>query len=519
MRGTCNYATKRDQQASVVPMKTIACKLANLEQEPQSYSTVDGYCELGAAGESSETIDVDLSMSDDDTHVPTREEQRVLQSPAPPWYDEDLPSHFQKSSKDKSMIFQTQYKEILEDLYAGYDCNAPFAFPVGIPNLELPLIFSAVIVADLPFLKAVLRRGANLDPIAAQLDGVTPLMLVCKSIEKDGITIGERSLLDILTFLLQVGADPDIADIHGNTPLHCACRMGNTEVVAVLLQFKAATAFKNVAGATAFNCSKTSLHRKLAIRLVKEYELVLKPERLCPCGSMQLFCLCHGQKDGVPVHPRSPCPCKPTDRRKRYEQCCMKRGKYFRETLDQVIETRTITDKHAIKSIAQYMSAYKESCDAAGMTEEEVLQAPLFPGVNRESYTQMYKQMLTQMVKPGVASGEMDPGFGYACLQTDFIPGLWESNLSKTECRKRQDEWNSLIDEYIKSPASHDDTRINLEIERECKIGPSGGALLRQCSNPVCQRTESSASEFKSCAKCLVSAYCRRDCQRIRHDD
>ena len=57
----------------------------------------------------------------------------------------------------------------------------------------------------------------------------------------------------VLQNFLSAGASPDERNTSNDTPLHVACRMGNSEAVQLLLRFGANVALKNRLGRTALN--------------------------------------------------------------------------------------------------------------------------------------------------------------------------------------------------------------------------------------------------------------------------
>ena len=148
------------------------------------------------------------------------------------------------------------------------------------------------------------------------------------------------------------------------------------------------------------------------------------PEIECPCGSKRLLKLCHGAKDGVPLHPRQSCLCEGKKKRgcKPYKDCCLKRGYYLRETLQmivppRIIEGKTREDRAACKMIKKLKDVTVARHRAAGLSDEEISEQPVFapltgePAFNPEEHkTKFYSSFLPSMV----SSGEVDPAYAFA---------------------------------------------------------------------------------------------------------
>lgn len=78
----------------------------------------------------------------------------------------------------------------------------------------------------------------------------------------------------------------------------------------------------------------------------------------------------------------------------------------------------------------------------------------------------------------------------------------WLGRLSKVESKKRMEEWNHSVEEYIKSSG---DTRQKFDIELEAKIGMSGGPLYERCEAEGCPKVESrDVDKMKCCGSCKM---------------
>lgn len=75
-------------------------------------------------------------------------------------------------------------------------------------------------------IRLLLDRGA--DPNVSNLVGTTPLHWVCR--------YPKTSHTDLVRFLLERGADVNVRDKNGRTPLHIACSYGYPQVVHLLIQ-------------------------------------------------------------------------------------------------------------------------------------------------------------------------------------------------------------------------------------------------------------------------------------------
>lgn len=73
---------------------------------------------------------------------------------------------------------------------------------------------------------------------------------------------------DLVMYLLSKGADPNIADATGSTPLFWAVKSGNQELTELLLEYKAAKSVKDTKGVTAFEYA-VQTNNKDIINLLK----------------------------------------------------------------------------------------------------------------------------------------------------------------------------------------------------------------------------------------------------------
>ena len=177
-------------------------------------------------------------------------EAAAPQGPAP-WYDEDLEPEFRDESP--SMIFDPEYVDLLEKIDRG-EFHPDDVIPAGV-NKDTTLLQAAATMADIPLMRAVLRRGARLDRYNG---GGNALQMLCGMCQVQGEYVGQsgRSRFKAIEFMLSVGADPnakpdaakgdggsDTGTYMTTTPLHQAIRTRDSElakrVCELLLQHKA----------------------------------------------------------------------------------------------------------------------------------------------------------------------------------------------------------------------------------------------------------------------------------------
>jgi hypothetical protein len=238
----------------------------------------------------------------------------------PPWHDEGLEAEFQSSS----LVLQPPFQQFLKAVDCGEVSVDVIKHDGGVRELHL-----ATSWADIPAMKALLRRGARIDAFSFM---GSPLQTLCGMMSQMGEFHAEkpnRSLLKALYFLLNVGANPNalpsvaLGDIDPHPgdpvgPLEVAVSIRDSQlakrVVELLIRHDADPASHPRGGArTVFNAAPALMQRSLR-RLLKlrRIEGTPRPARLCPCGSERLFDACHGNRDqeGESLHPKALCPCR-----------------------------------------------------------------------------------------------------------------------------------------------------------------------------------------------------------------
>ena len=352
-----------------------------------------------------------------------------------PWYDEDLAPEFQ--GETPSMVLDPEYGHLLEQIDRG-DFHPDDVIPTGV-NKDTTLLQAAAAAADIPLMRAVLRRGARIDRYNG---GGNALQMLCGMCRVQGDAYGQRSRFKAIEFLLTVGADPNAQPDADNgdggsetgtyltiTPLHQAVQIRDGElskrVCELLLQHKADPAAKHE-GKTVLGSAPSKALQMTLKALINRYQSVDRPARRCPCGSERLYESCHGAMGGVPMHPRAMCGCtKPGN--KTYQECCLEAGKVLFEKIPQ----------HP-----PLMPASTDKVDVPHMTEDAAA-----------AFQKEHKmQLMRSMVGPLVSRGECDSAYAYAAARSAFMVARpWRNNgvavLPKAEMERRQRDWNALVDE------------------------------------------------------------------------
>jgi len=359
------------------------------------------------------------------------------------------------------------------------------------------VIHMAAVMGDLPLLRALLVRGANInaygaihDSKAAGGDGLleamvagTPVMMVLQSMMMQGDVVRmrgvrgnsalpPRSYYRALEFLLSVGADPnaqpdpDRGDIlapraHASA-FHVALAIPDVALAKkaclLLLIHKAdphaaydpyvrgrqrlglpyedqGTEGQPVARQVQRGGGALAPQLKTAVKLlISQYQSTERPARRCPCGSDKAFAACHGAPTGAALHPKARCPCK-GPKGKTFGRCCMKCGaNFWRAGLGTFVQTRTISMDSAPKNVQTLLKQNMHTELGCAMEDMRKLAYP--------------------MICPMVMAGQMDMAFAHACLRCDFqYARPWRDNnvpiLDTNEMVLRQKEWNAYVDEYV----------------------------------------------------------------------
>ncbi|KAK7494684.1 hypothetical protein BaRGS_00014082 [Batillaria attramentaria] len=180
--------------------------------------------------------------------------------------------------------------------------------------------FSAVEEQRLDKIKYLVAQGVDVDcPLCARDE--TPLMHVIKlarvevakllvtsgaSVNKQGQSgCKERPLhlaLDtqiynheLVEFLLEHGAEVDGQDVHGTTPLHKACFLGDADAVKILLSAGASVTAADFTGKTALHLAVEKTHYELASYLLVQGADINASDRFgwTPLNQAIIFCDMH----------------------------------------------------------------------------------------------------------------------------------------------------------------------------------------------------------------------------------
>jgi len=104
-------------------------------------------------------------------------------------------------------------------------------------------LLNSVKKGELSKVRDLIKRGANVN--IKDKDGKTPLHIAV-----------ENNYEDIVKVLIQNNADVNIKDNNGNTPLHIAIMNGNEFIIKELLKAKADKNIKNNEGKTPYDLAK-----------------------------------------------------------------------------------------------------------------------------------------------------------------------------------------------------------------------------------------------------------------------
>jgi len=85
-----------------------------------------------------------------------------------------------------------------------------------------------------PIIQTLVDYGANIN--VSDFHGRTPLHLAVSALEECGTFEECRFCFDLIRFLIERGACVNVADENGTTPLHIAAELGNEDVVCLLVE-------------------------------------------------------------------------------------------------------------------------------------------------------------------------------------------------------------------------------------------------------------------------------------------
>jgi len=110
--------------------------------------------------------------------------------------------------------------------------------PAGVPNGPMPLTIGlcleyAIYHSPLSFIRELLEVGADTNPIDHA--GFPPLIAALSCSRPHPGSPGRRDTAEILTLLLEFGADPNQRGVNDYTPLHMAVSERHSAAVRILL--------------------------------------------------------------------------------------------------------------------------------------------------------------------------------------------------------------------------------------------------------------------------------------------
>ncbi|KAJ3483895.1 hypothetical protein NLI96_g6008 [Meripilus lineatus] len=396
-------------------------------------------------------------------------------------------------------------------------------------------LYMAVCDGDLPLAYECIRIGMAVD--FRDKFGCTPLLVGCyvvRTLEaaKKAVTGRRRSTINspyekamnedviskridrtirVITLLVEQHADVNISANNGDTPFSVISNPPNWTLMRLLVRHGAQIPSIIVSPSIASSVENKTRFKDLCDQVLKEGET--RPPRPCPCWSGRLLSECHAAPGTQPASypPNFLCQC---GSRKTYEKCCTKRDfQWVEEWYEpkrwiRPFEVRESYISRGFGITPEIQAASERVIDniAAANGVSSILE--LLPK-NRDA---MLKELHGAMAAMMEGYPDIDPAFQYAILHNDFYPRPWLGRFSKVECKKRMDEWNHSVDEYIRSSG---DPRSKFDIELEAKIGIGGGPLYKKCEAEGCTKVESrDVVQMKRCRSCKMIFYCSNQCQR-----
>lgn len=406
----------------------------------------------------------------------------------------------------------------------------PHLLDKAVPGCS-PLHDAIINGPDIPLLKALLRTREDPNAGASSHLGapIVPAVLTRSQMFACGCTQDAGAMLKAIEILLSVGADPTasstVTRMRGCTLLQEAIQVGDMELTEVLLNcpLSGRMLSANLVDA-AEEWGQTPAVRHQAKRLIQAAQKRKTPRPiLCQCLSGRTPSECHDHPDGALCHPQQPCPCKGNVGRfnrnskwKTYEKCCQKAGVVFREdSAGHTCEVATIEGDSAV-GLKKYAEAQLAALRAQGLSDKEIREQPMFPGVSLQQVMQQQSAIYDTFVPDLVAEGAVDPAFSFAMYRMDWQLRVWRTvkhfGIPVHEQKVRQREWNEAVDVYIGTSAANGDPRSALDISKAAKIHWNGGALFAVC--PGCNKEEDRPACFQQCSRCRATRYCSQACQK-----
>jgi ankyrin repeat protein len=146
-------------------------------------------------------------------------------------------------------ITMADFGKVREIVDNGFNVNTQF------PGSKATSLLLSCRNKNMTMVKYFLEKGA--DPNIEDEDGKTPLLTICEMTSDSGLSV------DIVALLIKARADVNHIDHEGNSPLMCAARNGQTEIVQLLIDNKADPRKVNQEGKTASDYALNSGDQKL----------------------------------------------------------------------------------------------------------------------------------------------------------------------------------------------------------------------------------------------------------------
>ncbi|KII86002.1 hypothetical protein PLICRDRAFT_178300 [Plicaturopsis crispa FD-325 SS-3] len=412
------------------------------------------------------------------------------------------------------------------------DSSVHATLPGERPSPILTMAHLAASHADPLLLCEMIRLGVTTD--LPNVDGDTPLCIaLAKLIEcatpsptatREPAPHREarvRRLQLVARILIEQHANINIVK-HGFTHLHLACASASWDIIVLLIAHGIDTAprapappHQHISSPADLFKSARDKRRFHALVAASRTRARTRPPRLCPCFSGKTLAECHAARGRPPqgYPPEFICKCGSA---KTYAQCCRRRDIVYVEEWDaeeQWIQCVLQKSLPVPGFLSKAPGGFDDAAKARMMRVLPFLNTQGVAGGPPDPvYDEMMKWCQTVAAIDMCANGMADPAYAYALQLVDFIPRPQGRGTSKFLCAQWQDKWNAAVDEYIVSGV---DSRPREDIERCAKIGISGGALFRLCEGTGCHAVEGpSTTPFAVCAKCKITVYCGKECQR-----
>lgn len=386
--------------------------------------------------------------------------------------------------------------------------------------------------ADIPLAYECIRIGTAIN--FKDKDGITALLLACimlrstktiKEIMKtqpppapgssDAEVLSDKFLDDefarhlrIATLFVEQHADVNVT-VDGDSSLSIAAEIACWPFVELLIRHGAKVPSVKHPGYPTFRSAAQRSKFQSIVRTVKPSDS--RPLRRCPCWSGELLKDCHAA-GSIPYPAEYICLC---GSKKVHGRCCMRREFRHLETWNE--ENDWIMPVREMPLHIPQDDAFQSGFSNAQQVMSNLFQSP---GFDMEAFKSRMKGFTRELLG-SLLEGTVDPAFQYAMDQVDFMPRrvlfllilscikshimasrLWNRNLSRVECKKRADEWNAAVDEYV---ASGIDGRPVWDIEANSKIGLNGGPLYKGCEAEDCDNIEGRYVEkMKCCSSCKL---------------